>query len=82
MGCYRQTIERLRRPLAAICWLVGFGLLTEAIWLDRGPTAYMTAVPVLGGAALSWLVPSGRRVHPPNESTLQWARKQRRARSR
>jgi hypothetical protein len=78
---YRRTVERARRPLAAACFLLGLALLAQAIWFDRSATAYMTAVPILGGAVVSWLVPSGRRAHPPSESTLQWARKQRRERS-
>jgi hypothetical protein len=80
MARYRQITERLRRPLAAVGLLLGVGLLAEAIWLDSGTTAYMLVVPVIAGSVVSWLVPSGRRVHPPSESTLQWARKQRRER--
>jgi hypothetical protein len=80
MARYRQITERLRRPLAAVGLLLGVGLLAEAIWLNRGTTAYMLVVPVIAGSMVSWLVPSGRRVHPPSESTLQWARKQRRER--
>lgn len=82
MKRYRQAMERIRRPVAAICFLLGIALLTEAIWLDRGAAAYLATVPVLVGALVSWLVPFGRRNHPPSESTLQWARKQRQARSK
>jgi hypothetical protein len=74
---YRQITERLRRPLAALGFLLGIGLLAEAIWLDRGAGAFLPVVSVIGGSVLTWLVPSGRRVHPPSESTLQWARRQR-----
>jgi hypothetical protein len=77
VGYYYRVVERLRRPLAAIGFLLGIGLLGEAIWLDRGAGAYLPVVSMIGGSVVLWLVPSGRRVHPPSESTLQWARKQR-----
>jgi hypothetical protein len=77
MARSRRITERLRRPLAAIGFLLGLGLLAEAILLDRGAGAYVPLVPVIGGSVVSWVVPSGRRAHPPSESTLQWARKQR-----
>lgn len=75
---YRRIRHRLRRPFAAAAFLIGAALLAEAIWLDRGTMAYMTTVPILVGAVVTWLTPPGRPAHPPNESTLQWARKRRR----
>jgi hypothetical protein len=77
MSSYRRAVERLRRPLAVLTFLLGVFLLVETICLDRGAPAYMAAVPVMVGSVVSWLVPSGRRVHPPSESTLQWARRRR-----
>jgi hypothetical protein len=74
---YRQISERLRRPLAAIAFLFGVFLLVEAIWLGRGGQAYVYAVSLLVGSIVSMLLPSGRKLHPPSESTLQWARKRR-----
>ena len=79
MTRYRRINERLRRPLAAITFLLGAFLLVEAIWVERGGQAYFFAVAVLVSSVVSWLVPSGRRLHPPSESTLQWARKRRRS---
>jgi hypothetical protein len=78
MTRYRQIAERLRRRLAAIGFLLGLGLLAEAIWLDRGAGAYLPVASVIAGSVVAWLVPWGRRAHPPSESTLQWARRQRR----
>jgi hypothetical protein len=78
MSRYRRIAEPLRRPLAAVTFLSGVYMIVEAICLDRGVDAYMIAVPVIGGSVVSWWVPSGRRAHPPSESTLQWARKHRR----
>jgi hypothetical protein len=78
MARYRRISERLRCPLAAVAFIVGVALLTEALWLGRGGAAYLTRVTVLVGSVVSWLMPFGRRVHPPSESTLQWACKQRR----
>jgi hypothetical protein len=77
MARYRRISERLRRPLAALGFLLGIGLFAEAIWLDRGASAFVPVVSVIAGSVITWLVPSGRPVHPPSESTLQWARKQR-----
>jgi hypothetical protein len=79
MTSYRRITERLRRPLAAIAFLLGVFLLAEAIWLGRGGQAYISAVSLLVGSVVWWLVPSGGKLHPPSESTLQWARKQRRS---
>lgn len=78
MTRYRRISERLRRPFAAVAFMLGLCLLAEAIWVGRGAGAYLVAVPVIAGSVVSWLVPSGRRAHSPSESTLQWARKQRR----
>jgi hypothetical protein len=80
MTPYKRIRERVRRPVAAVCFLLGTALLAEAIWLERGVMAYMVIVPILVGSCVAWLVPSGGS-HPPSESTLQWARKQRRERS-
>lgn len=77
MTRYRRLSERLRRPIAAIAFLLGFFLLAEAIWIERGGQAYVYAVSLLVGSIGSMLLPSGRRLHPPSESTLQWARKRR-----
>jgi hypothetical protein len=79
MTRYRRISERLRRPLAAIAFLFGVFLLAEAIWLGRGGQAYIYPVSLLAGSVVWWLVPSGRKLHSPSESTLQWARKQRRS---
>jgi hypothetical protein len=78
MARYRRITERLRRPFAVVAFIFGIFLLVEAVWLDRGAGAYTFVVTVIAGSVVSWLVPSGRQVHPPSESTLQWARKQRR----
>jgi hypothetical protein len=78
MTRYRRIIELLRRPLAVLGLLAGLFILVEAILVGRGAHAYMVAVPLIGGSLVDWYVPSGRRAHPPSESTLQWARKQRR----
>lgn len=80
MERYRRIRDRLRRPYAAAFFAVAVGvfLLVEAIWLGRGGAAYFTIVAILVGAVVQWLVPAGRKLHPPSESTLQWARKQRR----
>ncbi|HXP36786.1 MAG TPA: hypothetical protein VN817_03380 [Solirubrobacteraceae bacterium] len=77
MTRYRRITERLRRPLAAIGFLLGVWLLVEAIWLDRGDGAYLTVASLVAGSLVAWLVPWGGRAHPPSESTLQWARRQR-----
>jgi hypothetical protein len=77
MSRYHRITERLRRPLAAVAFLIGVFLLAEAIWVERGGQAYAYAVAVLVGAVVSWLVPSGRKLHPPSESTLRWARRRR-----
>jgi hypothetical protein len=78
MTRYRRITERLRRPLAAIGFLLGVCLLVEAIWLDRGDGAYLPIASVIAGSLVAWLVPWGRPAHPASESTLQWARGQRR----
>jgi hypothetical protein len=79
MASYRRSRDRLHRLFAAALFVAGLVLLVEAIWLDRGGATYATVVPILIGAVVTWLTPPGRPTHPPNESTLQWARKQRRA---
>jgi hypothetical protein len=80
MTRYRRIAEHLRRPVAAIGFLIGLGLLAEALWLGRGGHAYLLVLLVVGGSVVNWLVPSGRRVHSPSESTLRWAHRQRRER--
>lgn len=77
MSSYRRLNERLRRPLAAVFFLLGVYALAEAIWVGRGGQAYIYAVTLLVGSVVSWLVPSGRRLHPPSESTLQLLRRRR-----
>jgi len=77
MARYRRITERLRRPFAAIAFLLGIFLLAEAIWLGRGGQAYIYPVSLLVGSVVWWLVPSGRRLHLPSESTLQWVRRRR-----
>jgi hypothetical protein len=62
MTSYRCISERLRRPLAAVAFLIGVFILAEAIWVERGLTAYMYAVSLLVGSVVSWLVPSGTRL--------------------
>jgi hypothetical protein len=78
MQRYNRLAERLRRPLAAVAFLLGVFFLAEAIWLGRGGQAYMSAAGLILGSIVWWLVPSGLRKHPSSESTLQWARKRRR----
>lgn len=75
MSRYRRITQRLRLPLAAVTFLFGVFILAEAIWVERGAQAYAYAVVVLVGSVVSLLLPSGRRLHPPSESTLQWARR-------
>jgi hypothetical protein len=77
MSRYRRIAERLRRSLATVLFLIGAFVLAEAIWLGRGGQAYTYASAVLVGSVFSILVPSGRRTHPPSESTLQWLRRRR-----
>lgn len=77
MTRYLRIAERLRRPLAALAFGLGVLLLAEALRLDRGLRAYVLAVCLLAGSLVWWLVPFGRRLHPPSESTLQWARHRR-----
>jgi hypothetical protein len=79
MSRYRRLTERLRRPLAAVAFLIGVFILAEAIWVERGGQAYAYAyaIAVLVGSVVSMFAPSGRKLHPPSESTLQWARRRR-----
>jgi hypothetical protein len=49
MTRYRHITEHLRRPLAAIAFLLGVFLLAEAIWVGRGGQAFTYAVAVLQG---------------------------------
>jgi hypothetical protein len=79
---YRHLAERLRRPLEAVFVLAGVFLLAEAIWVDRGAQAVIYAVALLVGSLVSAILPDrDRPLHPPSESTLQWAKRRRRERS-
>jgi hypothetical protein len=82
MRWYRQTIERLRRPLAVVLLLLAVLLLVRSILDHRGVDAYAYVAWVLLFAGINWFVPArGGPAHPPSESTFQWARKQRPGRS-
>jgi hypothetical protein len=79
MTRYRRTIERLRRPLAVVMLMLAALLLARAILDHRGVGAYAYVGWVLLFAAINWFIPArGSRLHPPDESTLNWARKRRR----
>jgi hypothetical protein len=58
MRWYRQTIDRLRRPLAVLLVLLAVLLLARAILDHRGAGAYAYVAWVLLFAGINWFVPA------------------------
>jgi hypothetical protein len=75
----RRLAERLRRPAGAALALLGVVVLAEAIWVGRGAQAYAISAAVIISSPVSLILPDRTRpLHPPGESTIQWAKRRRR----